>query len=149
MPNGFDSENVQPLSQKRFGHQLLHFFNSWAVTKPKTVTEKKMQNLAHIYQAFWDSIRTRRSQVYTSPMGRSANPARDLHSLHLHTKESLLAPHSYIFQLSKHIYTTQMFTSLTMWDIAFFPSFSMSISILWASISHSPDNHFKCMNIRF
>ena len=42
-----------------------------------------------------------------------------------------------------------MLASLTMWDIAFFYHFSISIGTLWASISHSLDNHFEWMNIRF
>ena len=82
-------------------------------------------------------------------MGRSANPSRDLHPLHLRTRKSLLAPYSYTFQLSKHIYTTQIFASLTMWDITFSYHFFILIGTLWASISYSPDNHFECMNIRF
>ena len=39
-------------------------------------------------------------------------------------RESLLAPPSYTFQLSKHIYTTRMFASLLMWDCARFLYYS-------------------------
>ena len=67
--------------------------------------EKKMQNLADMSWAFWAGIRIHRSQEHTSPMGRSANPVHDLHPfLHLRARESVLAPHSYTLQLSKHIY---------------------------------------------
>ena len=64
------------------------------------------------------------------------------------TKKSLLVSSLIHYKMGNHIYTFTSLYKFSIWDIPFPLQFSNSMGLLWATIFHSPINHFGYINIQ-